>query len=66
MNSNNVTWSFSKERKIAVGTFAKVYMSTIAESGDIVAVKKQIQNKKFKNRELAILKEMEHTNVIKM
>jgi hypothetical protein len=41
-------------------------MSTIAESGDIVAVKKQIQNKKFKNRELAILKEMEHTNVIKM
>ena len=63
---NNITWNFSKEKKIATGTFATVYLSTIADSGDVVAVKKQKQNKKYKNRELAILKEMDHPNVIKM
>ena len=52
---------------MAKGTFAKVYMSTIAESGNVVAVKKQAQNKKYKNRELAIMKELEnHPNVIKL
>jgi len=37
---NNITWNFSKEKKIATGTFATVYLSTIADSGDVVAVKK--------------------------
>ena len=51
---------------MAKGTFATVYQSTIADSGQVVAVKKQKQNKKYKNRELAIMKEMDHPNVIKL
>lgn len=66
MTSNNNTWNFSKERQVAKGTFASVYQSTIQDSGHVVAVKKQKQNKKYKNRELAILKEMDHPNVIKL
>jgi glycogen synthase kinase 3 beta len=65
MTTNN-TWNFSKEKLIATGTFAQVMQSTIADSGEVVAVKKQKQNKKFKNRELAIMKEMDHPNVIKL
>ena len=64
--TNNNTWTFSKEKLIATGTFAQVMQSTIADSGEVVAVKKQKQNKKFKNRELAIMKEMDHPNVIKL
>ena len=52
---------------MARGTFAKVYMSTIADTGEVVAVKKQKQNEKYKNRELAIMKELvDHPNVIKL
>ena len=51
---------------MASGTYSKVYRSTLADSGDVVAVKKLRQNKKHKNRELEITKEMAHTNVIHM
>lgn len=63
---NNGLWTFSKEKKVATGSFATVYRSTIADSGDVVAVKKLRQNKKYKNRELAIMKEMDHPNIIAM
>ena len=59
MNSKtNVHWTFSKEKKIATGTFSVVYRSAVSGTGDVVGVKKLRQNKKYKNRELAILKEM--------
>jgi len=41
----NATWDFIKEKKIATGTFATVWMSTLPKQGDqpsrVVAVKKQ-------------------------
>jgi serine/threonine protein kinase len=43
-----------------------VYKCTVADTGDVVGVKKLKQVKKYKSRELAILKEMSHTNVIRM
>ena len=51
---------------IGNGTFGKVYKATVAETGEVVAVKKVFQDKKFKNRELQILKELDHPNVVKM
>ena len=40
-------------------------MSTLAETGQIVAVKKLKQDKKYKSRELQILKEMHHCNIVR-
>jgi hypothetical protein len=37
---------------IAQGTFAKVYMCTIAKTGKVIAVKRLKQDKKYKSREL--------------
>jgi serine/threonine protein kinase len=66
----DLTWVFLKEKKVATGTFSTVWMSTLpAQFGDperVVAVKKKFFQKKHKNRERAILKDMDHTNVIKM
>jgi serine/threonine protein kinase len=36
----------------------------VAETGDIVAIKKVYQDKRYKNRELQIMKELYHPNII--
>lgn len=38
--------------------------ASIAETGETVAIKKVYQDKRYKNRELQIMKELYHTNVI--
>jgi len=36
----------------------------VAETGEVVAIKKVYQDKRYKNRELQIMKEFFHPNVI--
>ena len=38
--------------------------ATRAETGEVVAIKKVYQDKRYKNRELQIMKELQHPNVI--
>lgn len=38
----------------------------MAETGEVVAIKKVYQDKRYKNRELAIMKELNHPNVISL
>ena len=38
--------------------------ATVAETGEVVAIKKVYQDKRYKNRELQIMKELYHPNVI--
>ena len=38
--------------------------ATIAETGETVAIKKVYQDKRYKNRELQIMRELYHTNVV--
>jgi hypothetical protein len=39
--------------------------ATCLETGETVAIKKVLQDKRFKNRELQIMQLLEHCNVIK-
>ena len=41
-----------------------VFAATIAETGNIVAIKKVIQDKRYKNREVQIIRELYHPNII--
>ena len=41
-----------------------VIQATIAETGDTVAIKKVYQDKRYKNRELQIMRDLYHTNVV--
>lgn len=48
------------------GTFGTVYKATDKKTLEIVAIKKVYQDKNYKNRELDILKSLNHPNVLSM
>jgi len=48
------------------GSFGVVYKAVIAETGETVAIKKVFQDKRYKNRELQILKMLHHANCVEM
>jgi len=56
-------WVFENERIIGNGSFGVVYQATVKGNGKEVAIKKVLQDKRFKNRELQIMKMLDHINV---
>merc|ERR1712137_330265 len=48
------------------GSFGVVFMATCAETDEVVAIKKVLQDRRFKNRELQIMKMLCHPNVVGM
>ncbi|GAV51802.1 hypothetical protein ZYGR_0AF02730 [Zygosaccharomyces rouxii] len=46
------------------GSFGVVFTTTIKETGEDVAIKKVLQDRRFKNRELEIMKLLRHPNII--
>jgi len=61
------TISYSAERIIGNGSFGVVFQATVVETGEIVAIKKVLQDKRFKNRELQIMRQMvknPHSNIV--
>ena len=62
-------WQFNAEQIIGNGSFGVVFRATIVETGAVVAIKKVLQDKRFKNRELHIMKQLRsepHPNVIQL
>jgi glycogen synthase kinase 3 beta len=51
---------------IGKGTFGIVYRAKKDDSDDIFAIKRVFQDKRYINRELEILKELNHPNIIKL
>ena len=62
--SNLPEISYETVRVVGNGSFGVVFQATQLETGDTVAIKKVLQDKRFKNRELQIMKMMHHTNVV--
>ena len=60
------TYTYTATQVIGSGSFGVVYQATVSETGEVVAIKKVYQDKRYKNRELAIMKELNHPNVIKL
>lgn len=56
--------TLSNERVIGNGSFGVVFQATIADTGETVAVKKVLQDKRFKNRELQIMKTLSHPFIV--
>jgi glycogen synthase kinase 3 beta len=59
-------FTYNADKVIGNGTFGVVYQATVAETGETVAIKKVFQDKRYKNRELQIMKEMHHPNVVSL
>eukprot|EP00117_Sycon_ciliatum_P044810 scpid71625/ scgid32275/ Glycogen synthase kinase-3 beta; Xgsk-3 protein len=51
---------------IGKGSFGVVYQARLVEEDEMVAVKKVLQDKRFKNRELQIMRTLDHCNVVKL
>jgi kinase len=60
------TFTYNAEKIVGNGTFGVVYQAKVQETGEIVAIKKVFQDKRFKNRELQVMLEFDHQNVIKI
>ncbi|EAS04143.2 glycogen synthase kinase-3 (macronuclear) [Tetrahymena thermophila SB210] len=61
------TYSIQGDNIVGNGTFGVVYFATINETGETVAIKKVFQDRRYKNRELQIMKEIgNHPNVISL
>lgn len=57
---------YSANSIIGKGSFGVVYKATVTNTGEVVAIKKVLQDRRFKNRELSIMKMMHHPNVVEL
>ncbi|KAK6621406.1 Glycogen synthase kinase-3 beta [Polyplax serrata] len=58
--------SYMDTKVIGNGSFGVVYQAKLCDSGELVAIKKVLQDKRFKNRELQIMRRLEHCNIVKL
>ncbi|KAG9146689.1 hypothetical protein Leryth_005027 [Lithospermum erythrorhizon] len=58
------TISYMAERVVGTGSFGIVFQAKCLETGETMAIKKVLQDKRYKNRELQIMRWMDHPNVI--
>ncbi|KAH7686852.1 Non-specific serine/threonine protein kinase protein [Dioscorea alata] len=60
------TMSYMAERVVGTGSFGVVFQAKCLETGEAVAIKKVLQDKRYKNRELQIMHLLDHPNVVQL
>ncbi|KAJ1704523.1 hypothetical protein LUZ63_004302 [Rhynchospora breviuscula] len=60
------TISYMAERIVGSGSFGVVFQAKCLETGETVAIKKVLQDRRYKNRELQLMRLMDHSNVISL
>ncbi|XP_063697139.1 glycogen synthase kinase-3 beta-like isoform X1 [Culicoides brevitarsis] len=58
--------SYTDTKIIGNGSFGVVFQAKLCDTGELVAIKKVLQDKRFKNRELQIMRRLEHCNIVKL
>jgi len=48
------------------GSFGVVFLAKVVETGEMVAIKKVLQDKRYKNRELQLMRLLDHRNIVCM
>ncbi|KAI8050358.1 CMGC/GSK protein kinase [Syncephalis plumigaleata] len=56
--------SYTNCRVIGNGSFGVVFQAKLVGSNEDVAIKKVLQDRRFKNRELQIMRDVSHTNIV--
>ncbi|WOL10592.1 shaggy-related protein kinase alpha isoform X2 [Canna indica] len=60
------TVSYMAEHVVGTGSFGTVFQARCVETGEPVAIKKVLQDKRYKNRELQIMQLLDHPNVVQL
>ncbi|CAL5399266.1 unnamed protein product [Camellia sinensis] len=60
------TISYMAERVVGHGSFGVVFQAKCLETGETVAIKKVLQDKRYKNRELQTMRLLDHPNVVSL
>ncbi|XP_075501079.1 shaggy-related protein kinase epsilon-like [Primulina tabacum] len=60
------TMSYMAERVVGTGSFGVVYQAKCLEVCESVAIKKVLQDRRYKNRELQIMRLLNHPNVVQL
>ncbi|KAJ3609193.1 hypothetical protein NHX12_023717 [Muraenolepis orangiensis] len=58
--------SYTDIKVIGHGSFGVVYQARLMDSQELVAIKKVLQDKRFKNRELQIMRKLDHCNIVRL
>ncbi|KAI4375772.1 hypothetical protein MLD38_013599 [Melastoma candidum] len=56
--------SYIAEHVVGTGSFGVVFQAKCRETGEVVAIKKVLQDKRYKNRELQIMQMLDHPNIV--
>ncbi|XP_069769141.1 glycogen synthase kinase-3 beta-like isoform X1 [Narcine bancroftii] len=56
--------SCTDDKIIDNGSFGGVYQARLVDSGELIAIKKILQDKRFKNRKLQIVRKLDHTIIV--
>merc|ERR1712216_867336 len=56
--------SYSADKVVGNGSFGVVFKANKVDTGEVVAIKKVLQDKRFKNRELQIMRILSHPCVV--
>lgn len=51
-------------KPIGTGTFGVVFQARLQEGNEIVAIKKVLQDRRYKNRELVVIRKLHHFNIV--
>ncbi|XP_057780646.1 shaggy-related protein kinase theta isoform X2 [Salvia miltiorrhiza] len=58
--------SYMAERVVGTGSFGVVYQAKCLETGESVAIKKVLQDRRYKNRELQMMRLLNHPNIVQL
>eukprot|EP00039_Didymoeca_costata_P019599 m.338198 g.338198 ORF g.338198 m.338198 type:complete len:391 (+) comp18338_c0_seq1:121-1293(+) len=58
--------SYTDTSVVGNGSFGVVFQVTLLATGEKAAIKKVLQDRRFKNRELPIMKKLHHENIVKL
>ncbi|RCH78755.1 regulator of ime2, partial [Rhizopus stolonifer] len=62
-SGQDIQLQYSHQKVIGNGSFGVVYQVKLTHTGEDAAIKKVLQDKRFKNRELEIMRLMNHPNI---
>jgi glycogen synthase kinase 3 beta len=60
----DITFKYTTYKVAGNGSFGVVYQAKVVETDESVAIKKVFQDRRFKNRELQIMRSVWHPNVV--